>query len=147
MCGAHIGALGRTAGCLDNAVLCAERAIGGDPFAVLLADDFLTDYEPDMNADLAQTFAISSKAQLSVIEINGSDISKYCVVVLNDFVMDILGLLEKPDGHDAPSNLASIGRYILTLDIYDTCKGLGAKSSRRMELISMCSRALPKLSV
>jgi UTP--glucose-1-phosphate uridylyltransferase len=37
--------------------LCAERAVGGDPFAVLLADDFLTDYEPGVTADLAQAFA------------------------------------------------------------------------------------------
>ena len=37
---------------LGHAVLCAERAVGGDPFAVLLADDFLTDYEPGVTADL-----------------------------------------------------------------------------------------------
>ena len=38
---------------LGHAVLCAERAVGGDPFAVLLADDFLTDCEPGVTADLA----------------------------------------------------------------------------------------------
>ena len=53
--GMHICASGRTAG-LGHAVLCAERAVGGDPFAVLLADDFLTDYEPGVTADLAQAF-------------------------------------------------------------------------------------------
>ena len=41
---------------LGHAVLCAERAVGGDPFAVLLADDFLTDYEPGVTADLGQAF-------------------------------------------------------------------------------------------
>ena len=41
---------------LGHAVLCAERAVGGDPFAVLLADDFLTDYEPGVTADLAQAY-------------------------------------------------------------------------------------------
>ena len=42
---------------LGHAVLCAERAVGADPFAVLLADDFLTDYEPGVTADLVQAFA------------------------------------------------------------------------------------------
>ena len=68
---------------LGHAVLCAERAVGGDPFAVLLADDFLTDYKPGVTADLARAFADSGKAQLSVMEVDGPDISKYGVVVPN----------------------------------------------------------------
>ena len=44
---------------LGHAVLCSERAVGDDPFAVLLADDFLTDYEPGVTADLARAFASS----------------------------------------------------------------------------------------
>ena len=59
---------------LGHAVLCAERAVGGNPFAVLLADDFLTDYEPGVTAILAQAFASSGKSQLSVMEIDGPDI-------------------------------------------------------------------------
>ena len=43
---------------LGHAVLCAERVVGGDPFAVLLADDFLTDYEPGVTADLYKHFQI-----------------------------------------------------------------------------------------
>ena len=61
---------------LGHAVLCAERAVGGDPFAVLLADDFLTDCEPGVTADLAQAYASSGKSQLSVMEVDGPDISK-----------------------------------------------------------------------
>ena len=52
---------------LGHAVLCAERAVGGDPFAVLLADDFLADHEPGVTADLSQAFARSGKSQLSVM--------------------------------------------------------------------------------
>ena len=66
--------------------MCAERAVGGDPFAVLLADDFLTDYEPGVTADLAQAFASTGKSQLSVMEVDGPDISKYGVVVPNGAV-------------------------------------------------------------
>ena len=117
---------------LDHAVLCAERAVGGDPFAVLLADDFLTDYEPGVTADLAQPFANSGKSQLSVMEVDGPDISKYGVVV--PIGAGIAGLVEKPDADDAPSNLASIGRYVLTPDIFDTLRGLKAGSGGEIQL-------------
>ena len=66
---------------LGHAVLCAERAVGGDPFAVLLADDFLTDHESGVTADLARAFMSRRKSQLSVMEVDGPDISKYGVVV------------------------------------------------------------------
>ena len=81
---------------LGHAVLCAERAVGDDPFAVLLADDFLTDYGPGVTADLAQAFVRSSKSQLSVMEVDGPDISKYGVVVPNDSGTGIAGLVENP---------------------------------------------------
>ncbi len=113
---------------LGHAVLCAERAIGDDPFAMLLADDFLTDYKFGITADLARAFASSGKSQLSVMEVDGSDISKYGVVVPNGFGAGILGLVEKPDANETPSNLASIGRYILTPDIFVRLRGLSAGS-------------------
>ena len=119
---------------LGHAVLCAEPAIGGDPFAVLLADDFLTDHEPGVTADLVQEFVSSGKSQLSVIEVDGPDISKYGVVVPNGNGAGISGLVEKPDANDAPSNLASIGRYVLTPDIFDTLRGLSAGSGREIQL-------------
>ena len=119
---------------LGHAVLCAKRAVGGDPFAVLLADDFLTDYEPGVTVDLAQAFESSGKSQLSVIEVDGPDISKYGVVVPNGAVAGIVGLVEKPEATDAPSNLAFIGRYVLTPDIFETLRGLGAGSGGEIQL-------------
>ena len=119
---------------LGHAVLCAERAVGGDPFAVLLADDFLTDYEPGVTADLVQAFARSGKSQLSVMEVDGPDISKYGVVIPNCSVSAIAGLVEKPEAHDAPSNLASIGRYVLTPDIFETLRGLKVGSGGEIQL-------------
>ena len=119
---------------LGHAVLCSERAVGDDPFAVLLADDFLTDYEPGVTADLARAFASSGKSQLSVMEIDGPDISKYGVVVPNDSGADIAGVVEKPDLNDAPSNLASIGRYVLTPDIFETLRSLSAGSGGEIQL-------------
>ena len=104
---------------LGHAVLCAERAVGTDPFAVLLADDFLTGSEHGVIADLARAFEATGKSQLSVMEVNGPDISKYGVVVPGDTQGAVAGLVEKPDARSAPSNLASIGRYVLTPEIFD----------------------------
>jgi UTP--glucose-1-phosphate uridylyltransferase len=104
---------------LGHAVLCAERVVDDDPFAVLLADDFLT-YEGDgIVSDLVSAYGLSGKTQLSVMEVNGPDISKYGVVVPNGGSGSVAGLVEKPDANKAPSNLASIGRYVLTPDIFD----------------------------
>jgi len=117
-----------------DAVLCAERAVGGDAFTVLLADDFLTDYEPGVTADLVQAFAASGKSQLSVMEVDGPDISKYGVVVPSVSGAGIAGLVEKPTASEAPSNLASIGRYVLTPDFFDTLRGLRAGSGGEIQL-------------
>lgn len=119
---------------LGHAVLCAERAVGNDPFAVLLADDFLTDYEPGVTADLAAAFSKTGKSQLSVMEVDGPDIAKYGVVVPNDHGIGIAGLIEKPAPNEAPSNLASIGRYVLTPDIFTTLRGLSAGSGGEIQL-------------
>ena len=104
---------------LGHAVLCAERAVGKDPFAVLLADDFLIYDGNGTTADLVRSFETSGKTQLSVMEVNGPDISKYGVVLPGSEPGAVAGLVEKPDVDKAPSNFASIGRYVLTPDIFD----------------------------
>ena len=119
---------------LGHAVLCAERVVGNDPFAVLLADDFLTDYEPGVTADLVQAFESSGKSQLSVMKVDGPDISKYGVVLPNAAGAGIAGLVEKPEATAAPSNLASIGRYVLTPDIFETLRGLSVGSGGEIQL-------------
>jgi UTP--glucose-1-phosphate uridylyltransferase len=119
---------------LGHAVLCAERAVGNDPFAVLLADDFLTYEGAGVTADLASAFETSNKTQLSVMEVNGPDISKYGVVVPNGDSESVLGLVEKPDADEAPSNLASIGRYVLRPDIFDILRTQPAGAGGEIQL-------------
>ena len=104
---------------LGHAVLCAERAVGKDPFAVLLADDFLICDGNGTTADLVRSFETSGKTQFSVMEVNGPDISKYGVVLPGSGSGAVAGLVEKPDVDKAPSSFASIGRYVLTSDIFD----------------------------
>ena len=119
---------------LGHAVFCTERAVGNDPFAVLLADDFLTYEGNGVTADLARAFAASGKTQLSIMEVNGLDISKYGLVVPNGEPRSVAGLVEKPDAGKAPSNLASIGRYVLTPDIFDILRNQPAGAGGEIQL-------------
>jgi len=119
---------------LGHAVPCSERVVGGEPFAVLLADDFLTGYSPGVTSDLARAFADSGKSQISVMEVEGPDISKYGVVVPSATGEGITGLVEKPEANNAPSKLASIGRYVLTPDIFDTLRCIGTGSGGEIQL-------------
>ena len=119
---------------LGHAVLCAERAIGSDPFAVLLADDFLTYDGQGVTSDLVQAYEKSGKSQLSVMQVDGPDISKYGVVTTSDTLGSVASLVEKPKFEDAPSNLASIGRYILTPDIFDILINLSSGANGEIQL-------------
>jgi len=109
---------------LGHAVLCAERAVAGEPFAVLLADDFLTDYTPGVTADLVDAFGKTGNSQLSVMPVAEAYISQYGVIIPSADGLGVIGVVEKPSQDEAPSNLASIGRYILTPDIFDSIRTL-----------------------
>ena len=118
---------------LGHAVLCAERAVAGEPFAILLADDFLTDYIPGVTADLVAAFEATGNNQLSVMQVNGAEISKYGVI---DMLSDgtVTGLIEKPSFDNAPSNWASIGRYVLLPTVFDILKDLSPGSGGEIQL-------------
>ena len=119
---------------LGHAVLCAERAIGNEPFAVLLADDFLT-YEGDgVTADLIRAYKETGKTQLSIMRVDGSDISKYGVVKIDKNSGAVAGIIEKPNLNDAPSNMASIGCYVLSPDIFDILRNQSAGSGDEIQL-------------
>jgi len=72
-----------------------------------------------VTAALLRAFEATGKSQLSVIRVEGADISKYGVVVPGADAGSVIGLIEKPKLKDAPSDLASIGRYVLTPDVFD----------------------------
>lgn len=119
---------------LGHAVLCAERAVGEDTFAVLLADDFITDQTPGATADLINCYHLDGRSQLSVMEVNGPDVSNYGVVVPDKDGVGIIGLIEKPKLEDAPSKLASIGRYVLTPDIFDILRDISVGFGGEIQL-------------
>ena len=119
---------------LGHAVLCAERAVAGEPFAVLLADDFLTDYAPGVTADLVDAFEKTGNSQLSIMPVDEAYISQYGVIIPSANGHGVIGMVEKPRQDEAPSNMASIGRYILTPDIFDTLRTLPAGSGGEIQL-------------
>jgi UTP--glucose-1-phosphate uridylyltransferase len=67
-------------------------------------------------------FGVSGKTQLSVMELDGPNISKYGVVIPGSGPGLVAGLDEKPDAKRAPSNLVSIGRYVMKPDIFNTLR-------------------------
>ena len=119
---------------LGHAILCAERAVADEPFAVLLADDFLTDYIPGVTADLVDAFERTGHSQLLIMPVDEAYISQYGVIIPSSDSHGVLGVVEKPRQDEAPSNLASIGRYILTSDIFDLLKTLPAGSGGEIQL-------------
>lgn len=116
---------------LGHAVLCAERVVGEEPFAVLLADDFLTS---NVTADLIQGYNQSGHSQLSVMEVDGPEIEKYGVICPSPSGNTVTALIEKPKQEDAPSNLASIGRYVLTPDIFEVLRHLKPGAGGEIQL-------------
>jgi len=107
---------------LGHAVLSAERAVGNEPFVVLLADDFLISEGPSATEGLVKAFWKTEKCQLSVMKVHKKDISKYGIIDPGATKGSVKGLIEKPKLDNAPSNLASIGRYVLGPSIFETLR-------------------------
>jgi len=106
---------------LGHAVLCAQSVVGNDPFAVLLADD-LMDSNPPAIARMAQIFEKENCSLLGVEEVPKDHTQSYGIVTIDKMQGDmarIHSIVEKPKPADAPSNLAVIGRYVLTPRVFD----------------------------
>jgi UTP--glucose-1-phosphate uridylyltransferase len=106
---------------LGHAVLCAQPVVGNDPFAVVLADD-LMDSNPPAMARMAQIFESEACSLLGVEEVPKDQTQSYGIVTIESMRGDmarIESIVEKPKPAEAPSNLAVIGRYVLTPRIFD----------------------------
>ena len=114
---------------LGHAILTGEPLIGNEPFAVVLADD-LCDYDED--GVISQMIEIYNQHQCSVIaieEVPMNQTHKYGIIAGNlidnsNDTYRVTDMVEKPEEESAPSNMAIIGRYILTLDIFNILKNI-----------------------
>jgi UTP--glucose-1-phosphate uridylyltransferase len=110
---------------LGHAILTGETLVGNEPFGVVLADDLCVG---EGEGVLTQMTRIYNKYRCSVVaieEVPHDEVEKYGVIAgseLEDGVYVISKMVEKPKPDDAPSNLAIIGRYILTPDIFDVIR-------------------------
>ena len=106
---------------LGHAVLVAQPVVGDDPFAVILADD-LMDSQPPAIARMAEIFAREQCSLLGVEEVPRDATASYGIVTIDKMQGDtarIHSIVEKPKPKDAPSNLAVIGRYVLSNRIFE----------------------------
>jgi len=126
---------------LGHAVLRAMELVGDEPFSVVLADD-LIDAETPCLRQLLDVYGFFCAPVLAVMEVPPENISAYgCIDAepvahngTNDRVFRIRDLVEKPKASEAPSNLAIIGRYVLTPDIFDSVQSIEPGSGGELQL-------------
>lgn len=106
---------------LGHAVWCARNLIGNEPFAVLLADELLRSEQSPI-ADLLEVHRETGGNVISVVEVPEDETGSYGIITpgaSDGRVIEVKGLVEKPDPADAPSSYAAIGRYVLEPRVMD----------------------------
>ena len=110
---------------LGHAILTGETLIGNQPFAVILADDLCDNESQGVLSQMVKLYEKYKCCIVAIEEVPKNEVYKYGVIEGNPMeenVYVISNMVEKPDVDKAPSNLAIIGRYILTPDIFDVIR-------------------------
>lgn len=134
---------------LGHAVLCAQPAVGYEPFFVHLADDLIDAPTPCLR-QMADAYYDKSSSILGVEEIAPSETDKYGIVDTGgskEQVVAINAIVEKPKPSNAPSNLAVVGRYVLTPGIFDHLEKIGAGAGGEIQLTDGIARLMAEESV
>jgi len=125
---------------LGHAVLTARELVGAEPFAVLLADDVI-DADPPCLKQMISVFEETQCSVLATQMVEGKAISAYGVLDVKPAdgrfggrLYEIVNMVEKPRPQEAPSNLAIIGRYILTPAVFDTLSQIQAGAGGELQL-------------
>jgi UTP--glucose-1-phosphate uridylyltransferase len=121
---------------LGHAVLCAEKLVGGHPFAVILADDLLYGTPPVMT-QMIEVFDHYHSSVIGVEEIPHSETKSYGIVdgkQWEDSIIKMSGIVEKPEPSVAPSNLGVLGRYVLKPRIFHHIRSLKPSAGGELQL-------------
>jgi UTP--glucose-1-phosphate uridylyltransferase len=121
---------------LGHAVLCSRPAVGEEPFFIHLADD-LIDAPESCLKQMARVFAEHQASVLGVETVRPEDTDKYGIVgstPISGRLSKVNRMVEKPKPQDAPSNLAVVGRYLLTPAIYDKLEKTGRGAGGEIQL-------------
>ena len=107
---------------LGQAIHCARAFVGDEPFAILLGDDIVYNEDKPCLKQLMECYDEYNTSVLGVQTVPSEHVSRYGIVdgiEIEDRVMKVKGLVEKPNMEDAPSNVAILGRYIVTPKIFE----------------------------
>ena len=129
---------------LGHAVLCAQPVVGDSPFAVILADDLMDPETPAMSR-MAQAFEREGSSLLGVEEVPREQTQSYGIVTIDKMQGDLArihSIVEKPKPADAPSNLAVIGRYVLTPRVFDLLAQVTPGAGGEIQLTDAISQLL-----
>ncbi|MCA1060802.1 UTP--glucose-1-phosphate uridylyltransferase GalU [Rossellomorea aquimaris] len=123
---------------LGHAIWCARKFIGNDPFAVLLGDDIVMSETPCLK-QLINEFDEKQSSIIGVQEVPDEDVSKYGVIDVENAdnpgpLFKVKGLVEKPKLEDAPSNMAIMGRYVLTPEILSILENIEPGKGNEIQL-------------
>ena len=138
---------------LGHAVLCAKDVIGDEPFAVLLADDLINGGEKTCLEQMVDIYSQVPHNILAIQQVSKSYTEKYGIVGLenNDLQLGdyakITTIVEKPKAKDAPSNFASIGRYILTPRIFHFLENMNSGAIGEIQLTDGIDKLLVEQEV
>jgi UTP--glucose-1-phosphate uridylyltransferase len=135
---------------LGHAVLCAKPVVGNAPFMVHLADDLIDAAVPCLK-QMVDVFAAQGGSVLGVQTVPKQDTDKYGIVSIDSQVGPRIGrlshIVEKPKPAAAPSNLAVVGRYLLTGDIFDDLSKIGQGAGGEIQLTDGIARLLKRQPV
>lgn len=132
---------------LGHAVLCARPVVGNEPFAVLLADDFMTVKEnhPTVLQQMTELYEKELKSILAVQEVERQETRQYGIVDTTPYrtgLQFVNAIVEKPDPAVAPSTLAVVGRYILNPGIFNCLEKIGKGSGGEIQLTDGISKLI-----
>ncbi|MFJ3044935.1 UTP--glucose-1-phosphate uridylyltransferase GalU [Herbaspirillum chlorophenolicum] len=137
---------------LGHAVLCARPVVGEEPFAVLLADDFM-DTDSGVRPVLAQMtdiYAREGMSMLAVQEVPKAETKQYGIVSATPYQPDlerVNAIVEKPAPEDAPSTLAVVGRYVLNNRIFHCLENIGRGAGGEIQLTDGIAKLMQAESV
>jgi len=129
---------------LGHAIWCARHIVGKEPFAVILADDLIKSDRPVL-AQMMEKFDELQASIVSVVEVAPQHTSKYGILdadPLSEGITKVRGLVEKPKPEAAPSNLAIIGRYILTAEVFDILDNKETGAGGEIQITDAMARLL-----
>ena len=137
---------------LGHAVLCAEKLVGDEPFAVLLADDLMIDLDggPGILSQMAKIYAQTGQSVLAVQEVPSEQVHRYGIVSgepLKSGLTQVDKIVEKPKAQDTTSRLAVAGRYILSAQVFSCIQAAGKGAQGEIQLTDGISGLLSKEGV